>query len=84
MTDTFWIINLGYIDKKKCMEEDKKRLQDRLLQKQNKKALVYVSMELCNLLMHNFMVPYGPFLDKPTHHFQTCPFMLANNRADLL
>ena len=35
--DTLNIVNFGAVDKKKCIEEEKRKIKDRLFQRQNKK-----------------------------------------------
>ena len=40
--DTLGLINFGAVDRKKCMEEERKRIKDRLLGKYTKKETKWV------------------------------------------
>ena len=35
--DTLNLVNFGAVDKRKCMEEEKRRIKERLFQRQNKR-----------------------------------------------
>ena len=51
--DTMNLVNFGAIDKKKCIEEEKRRIRDRLFQKQQKKESKFV---LYLLLIRTFFL----------------------------
>ena len=40
--DSINLVNFGAVDKKKCIEEDRRKIKERLFQRQNKKETKYV------------------------------------------